>query len=110
MERTVVYANREFPEPESQRSVDDSLFGDAPETDDKPASVVEEADAIGRDEQGPQGSEETEEQEGSPEDPRVVVSIKGGGAIIGVQNPRRTRTSRHSMTQNLRRLSLRFRR
>ncbi len=44
--------------------------------------MIEGEDANGEDEQG---SEEVEEQDGSPEDLKVVVSIKGGRAIIGVQ-------------------------
>ena len=67
------------------------------------ASVVEGGDASGKDKQEPQGSddaeaqpdgpqdgegcEEAEEQDGSPDDLKVVVSIKGGRATIGVQKP-----------------------
>ena len=52
-------------------SADDSLFGDA--ADNTAAAVVEEQDA--------------EEQDGPPEEMKVVVSIKGGRATIGVQRP-----------------------
>ena len=52
-------------------SADDSLFGDA--ADDTEAAVADEQDA----------GDET----GSPEDLKVVVSIKGGRATIGVQQP-----------------------
>ena len=96
-------------------SVDDALFGDAPVADDKPTPVVDEEDTNGKDEQDPQGSDgagndknaaEVEEQDSKTEaaedeqatdegeeeattsdDLKVVVSIKGGRAIIGVQRP-----------------------
>ena len=35
----------------------------------------------------PQGADDGEEQTGQPEDLKVVVSIKGGRATIGVQQP-----------------------
>ena len=56
---------------------DESLFGDA--VDDTEAAVA--------DEQDPQGSDDAGEQDGQPEDLKVVVSIKGGRATIGVQRP-----------------------
>ena len=59
-------------------SADESLFGDA--ADDTEAVVADEQDAA----QDPQGPEE---QAGQPEDLKVVVSIKGGRATIGVQQP-----------------------
>ena len=52
-------------------SADDSLFGDAAE--DTEAAVADEQDA----------GDET----GSSEDLKVVVSVKGGRATIGVQQP-----------------------
>ena len=52
-------------------SADDSLFGDA--ADDTEAAVADEQDA----------GDET----GSSEDLKVVVSVKGGRATIGVQQP-----------------------
>ena len=52
-------------------SADDSLFGDA--ADDTEATVADEQDA----------GDETD----SSEDLKVVVSIKGGRATIGVQQP-----------------------
>ena len=52
-------------------SADDSLFGDA--ADDTEAAVADEQDA----------GDET----GSSEDLKVVVSLKGGRATIGVQQP-----------------------
>ena len=71
-------------------SVDESLFGEA--ADDTEASAAEEKDANEDAEQDPQGSEDGEEQAvgdetGSSEDLKVVVSIKGGRATIGVQQP-----------------------
>ena len=68
-------------------SPDDSLFGDA--ADDTAAAVVEEQDATREAEQDPQGSDDAEGQDGPPEDLKVVVSIKGGRATIGVQQPSR---------------------
>ncbi len=70
-------------------SADDSLFGEA--ADDTEAAAAEEQDA----EQDPQGAEDAEDAEeqaggdetGSSEDMKVVVSIKGGRATIGVQQP-----------------------
>ena len=66
-------------------STDDSLFGDA--ANDTPAAVVEEQDANNEAEQEPQGSDDAEGQDGPPEDLKIVVSIKGGRATIGVQRP-----------------------
>ena len=90
-------------------SADDSLFGEA--ADDRAAPVVQEEDsndavpdeqADSRDvEQDSQDSGDAEAQEGAdeqgagdageqpaqPEDLKVVVSIKGGRATIGVQQP-----------------------
>ena len=57
-------------------SVDESLFGDAAE--DATAAVADEQDA---------DEVTAEEQAGAPEDLKVVVSIKGGRATIGVQQP-----------------------
>ena len=69
-------------------SVDESLFGNA--ADDATATAaatVEEKDSNKETEQYPQGSDDAEEQAGQPEDLKVVVSIKGGKATIGVQRP-----------------------
>ena len=71
-------------------SVDESLFGDA--ADDAAAAVAEEQDANEETAEGQQGSDDAEEQAvedetGSPEDLKVVVSIKGSRATIGVQQP-----------------------
>ena len=66
-------------------SVDESLFGDAAE--DATAAVADEQDADEVTAQDPQGAAAAEEQAGQPEDLKVVVSIKGGRATIGVQQP-----------------------
>ena len=66
-------------------SVDESLFGDAAE--DATAAVADEQDADEVTAQDPQGAAAAEEQAGAPEDLKVVVSIKGGRATIGVQQP-----------------------
>ena len=71
-------------------SADESLFGDA--ADDTAAAVADEQDANEKSAQDPQGSDDAEEQAagdetGSSEDLKVVVSIKGGRATIGVQRP-----------------------
>ena len=75
-------------------SVEESIFGDTAEkADDTPAEVVEEREAEEKAEQEPQVSEDTEEAadaeaEDAPSDElKVVVSIKGGRAVIGVQQP-----------------------
>ena len=69
---------------------DDSLFGEA--ADDTEAAVADEQDANEESAQDPQGSDAAGEQAagdetGSSEDLKVVVSIKGGRATIGVQRP-----------------------
>ena len=66
-------------------SVDESLFGEAAE--DAAAAVAEEQDADEETAQDPQGAADGEEQADAPEDLKVVVSIKGGRATIGVQQP-----------------------
>ena len=66
-------------------SVDESLFGDA--ADDTEAATADEQDANEETEKAPEGSDDAEEQAGSPEALKVVVSIKGGRANIGVQRP-----------------------
>ena len=69
-------------------SADESLFGEA--ADDTEAAVADEQDANEESEQDPQGSDDADEQvvgdeTGSSEDLKLVVSIKGGRATIGVQ-------------------------
>ena len=66
-------------------SVDESLFGDASAA--VPDAVVEEETPKGETKQDLQGSDDAGEQAGPPEDLKVVVSIKEGRAIIGVQRP-----------------------
>ncbi len=71
-------------------SANESPFADA--SDDTPAAVVEE-DSNGKAAQDPQGSDDAgdkpdaEAKADGQEDLKVVVSIKGGRAIIGVQRP-----------------------
>ena len=64
-------------------SADESLFGD--KADDAAAAAVEGEDSKGETAQDPQGSDDAGEQAAQPEDLKVVVSIKGGRATIGVQ-------------------------
>ena len=66
-------------------SAAESLFGDA--ADDAAAAVAEEQDANEETEQDPQDADDVEEEAGQPEDLKVVVSIKGSRATIGVQQP-----------------------
>ena len=81
-------------------SADDSLFGD--KADDTPATAAEEKDSddavadeqdsneeSAQDSQGADdaGEQAVEDETGSSEDLKVVVSIKGGRATIGVQQP-----------------------
>ena len=71
-------------------SADDSLFGDA--ADDTEAAVADEQDANEETAQEAQGADDASEQDagddtGASEDLKVVVSIKGGRATIGVQQP-----------------------
>ena len=81
-------------------SADESLFGDP--VDDRAAPVVQEEDSNdaapdepdggGESAQDEQGSSDADEQAASEEteasdDLKVVVSIKGGRATIGVQQP-----------------------
>ena len=66
-------------------SADESLFGEA--ADDTEAAAADEQDANEETKQDPQGADDAEAQDGAPEDLKVVVSIKGGRATIGVQQP-----------------------
>lgn len=67
-------------------SADDSPFADVAEDTD--AAVTGEEDSNGDAAQEPQGSDDGEEQAAPPEELKVVVSIKGGRATIGVQQPK----------------------
>ena len=71
-------------------SANESLFGDA--ADDTAAVAVEEEDSEGENDQDGQGSDDAGDQAAgdeteASEDLKVVVSIKGGRATIGVQQP-----------------------
>ena len=66
-------------------SVEDSLFGEA--ADDKPAAAVEEEDSTDQTEQDGQGSDDAGDEADSTNDLKVVLSIKGDRATIGVQRP-----------------------
>ena len=66
-------------------SKDDSLFGDAP--DDKTAANLETEEAKPDDPQDEKDSDEAEDQVSPSKDLKVVVSVKGGRATIGVQRP-----------------------
>ena len=71
-------------------SADDSLFGDA--ADGTEAAVADARDEGQEGAQDPQGADNAEEQAageetGSSEGLKVVVSLKGGRATIGVQQP-----------------------
>ena len=71
-------------------SADESLFGEA--ADDNAAAVDQEEDSKGETAQDGQGSDDAGEQAAgdateASEDLKVVVSIKGGRATIGVQQP-----------------------
>ena len=74
-------------------SSDDSLFGDpaddaaaaVAEKEDPSDAVADEQDASKEVAQDPQGSDDAGDEAGAPEDLKVVVSIKGGRATIGVQ-------------------------
>ena len=75
-------------------SADESLFGDAAEkADNAPAAVVEKEDAKGNGAQNEQGAAnegykpDAEAQTDAAGELKVVVSIKGGRAVIGVQQP-----------------------
>lgn len=67
-------------------SADDSPFADVAE--DAAAAVTGEEDSNGEAAEEPQGSDDGEEQAAPPEELKVVMSIKGGRATIGVQQPK----------------------
>ena len=71
-------------------SADESLFGEA--ADDTETAAADEQDANEETEQDTQGADDAGDQAvgdetGSSEDLKVVVSLKGGRATIGVQQP-----------------------
>ena len=67
-------------------SADDSPFADVVE--DVAAAVTGEENSNKEAAQEPQGSDDGEEQAAPPEELKVVVSIKGSRATIGVQQPK----------------------
>ena len=66
-------------------SADESLFGDAAEGTS--VGAADEQDAKEETAEAPEGSEDAGEQAGPPQDLKVILSIKEGRAIIGVQRP-----------------------
>lgn len=77
-------------------SADDGLFGDAPDDTTAADPVAEDAtqdapqdgqDAGDEAAQDDKDSDDSGEETASSEDLKVVVSIKGGRAVIGVQRP-----------------------
>ena len=68
-------------------SADESLFGDA--ADDAAAEEQDANDETAQDPEGVDGAGEQAvgDETGSSEDLKVVVSLKGGRATIGVQQP-----------------------
>ena len=66
-------------------SVAESLFGDT--ADDAAAAVADKEAADKEAGHGPEGSDDAGEQAGPLEELKVVLSIKGGRATIGVQSP-----------------------
>ena len=71
--------------PSDAPSADESLFGDA--ADDAAAAVADEQHANEEPAQDRQGFEDAEEEAGQAKDLKVLMSIKGGRATIGVQQP-----------------------
>ena len=66
-------------------SAGENPFADA--ADSTAAVVADERDANEESAEDPQGADDAEGQAGSSEDLKVVVSLKGGRATIGVQRP-----------------------
>ena len=66
-------------------SADESPIGDA--ADSTAAAVADEQGSDEETAQGAQGSDDAGEQAGPSDDLKVVVSLKGGRATIGVQQP-----------------------
>ena len=64
---------------------DESLFGDA--ADDTKAAVANEQDANEEVAENSQSSDDAEEHADTPQALKVVVSIRGAGPTIGVQQP-----------------------
>ncbi|MXY44703.1 MAG: hypothetical protein F4Y50_11735 [Dehalococcoidia bacterium] len=74
-------------------SADESLFGEAAEKADDAPAAVEEQDSKGNTEKDAQDAADdgdkpdTEAETDTADELKVVVSIKGGRAVIGVQQP-----------------------
>ena len=72
-------------------SIEESIFGDTTEkADDTPTETVEDQDAKGDDAQDSANDGDTPDtaaETDAAEELKVVVSIKGGRAVIGVQQP-----------------------
>ena len=68
-------------------SGNESRFVDSEDAVDATATVVDEGDSGEETGQVPGGSDNTEEKATPSDDLKVVVSIKGGRATIGVQQP-----------------------
>ena len=67
-------------------SAEDVLFGD--DVDDAAAQAVEDEDPEGETEQDSEGPDDAEAQAAAPpEELKIVVSIRGDRATIGVQQP-----------------------
>ena len=67
-------------------SVDDSLFGDAPADDDKPAAAVQDEDSTDQTEQGGQGSDNAGEQDAKTEASRDEQNADEAGGEISLSN------------------------
>ena len=72
--------------PSDAQNAYESLFGD-PADNDAAAVVADERDANKETEQDSEGPDDAGDEDGQPDDLKVVVSIKGGRATIGVQRP-----------------------
>ncbi len=69
-------------------SADDTPVTDTAEkADDAPAAVVEDEEVGEKAEKETQGSDDADARADASEELKVVVSIKGGRAVIGVQQP-----------------------
>ena len=66
-------------------SADESTLAEA--ADDAPSTVSEKEDSKGKTEQDQQGSDDAGKKTAPSEELKVVLSIKGGRATIGVQRP-----------------------
>ena len=66
-------------------SAEDVLFGD--DVDDAAAQAVEDEDPEGETEQDSEGPDDAKGQAAPPEELKIVVSIRGDRATIGVQQP-----------------------